>query len=366
MSPDDRLVSLLQELVYARGPSGQEDEVRTVCARELQSICDETEEDAAGNVIGLLRGSSAEAPVVRVMAHLDELAMVVKRVNEDGTLRVNPLGGIYPANYGQGQVEILADEGILPGVLSVGPQHTTADSSRIWETKVRGGNVAMDWNHVYVFTRRTPEQLQAAGVHAGTRVVISRSRRTIFEIEDCIGGYFMDNRAAIAILIGAAARMKDRGISPAGDTYLVMTTSEEIGGHGAAFAARTLPGDLSLAVDSGPACEEYGVELTDEPVVVYGDAQGLYDKSVADRLLAYGRELDMETPMCVLAKLRLRRLHGQGHGPDAEGRPAVHPHGKYAWLRNHSPQRPAPLRIAARDLPGKPGMTPGFGGKTCP
>lgn len=297
MAPDDHLVSLLQELVYARGPSGQEDEVRTVCERELQSICDETRVDAAGNVIGLLKGSSPDAPVTRVMAHLDELALVVKRVNEDGTLRVNPLGGIYPANYGQGPVEILADNGIVPGVLSVGPQHTTADSARIWETKIRGGNVAMDWNHVYVFTRRTPAQLEEAGVHAGTRVVIARSRRAFWEVEDCIGGYFMDNRAAIAIAIGVAARMKDNSVQPAGDTYLVMTTSEEIGGHGAAYAARTLPGDLTLAVDSGPACEEYGVELNDEPVVVYGDGGGLYDKSVADRLLACGRELGMD-PQC--------------------------------------------------------------------
>ncbi len=297
MSLEDRVVSLLQELVYARGPSGQEDEVRVVCERELEPLCDETHVDAAGNVIGLVRGSSPEAPAIRVMAHLDELALVVKRVNEDGTLRVNPLGGIYPASYGQGPVEVMADGGIIPGVLSVGPQHTTADSARIWETKTKGGNMAMDWRHVYVFTRRTPAQLKEKGVHAGTRVVIARSRRTISEIEDCIGGYFMDNRAAIAILIGVAARMKSGGTRPAGDTYLVMTTSEEIGGHGAAYAARTLPGELSLAVDSGPACEEYGVILSDEPVVVYGDVQGLYDKSIADRLLACGRGLGMD-PQC--------------------------------------------------------------------
>ena len=297
MSADDHLVSLLQELVYARGPSGQEDEVRVLCERELHSLCDETRVDAAGNVIGLLKGASPDAPVIRVMAHLDELALVVKRVNEDGTLRVNPLGGIYPANYGQGPVEILADDGIVPGVLSVGPQHTTADSARIWETKARGGNVAMDWNHVYVFTRRTAAQLREAGVHAGTRVVIAQSRRAFWEIEDCVGGYFMDNRAAIAIAIGAAARMKDQGVRPAGDAYLVMTTCEEIGGHGAAYAARSLPGEVSLAVDSGPACEEYGVALSDEPIVVYGDGRGLYDKAVADRLLACGRALDME-PQC--------------------------------------------------------------------
>ena len=294
MTSDNHLLTLLQELIYARGPSGQEEEVRDLCKNELQGICNETFVDPAGNLVGVLRGTSTEAPAIRVMAHLDEIAMIVKRINQDGTLRVNPLGGISPANFGQGPLEILADGGILPGVLSVGPQHTTEDSPRIWEIKTNGGKSAMDWGHVYVFTTKTPEELEKAGVHAGTRVVIARSRRGIFEIDDCLGGYFMDNRAAISILISTAKHLKKTQIKPAGDTYIVMTTSEEIGGHGAAFAARTLPGDLSLAVDSGPACKEYGVSLSENPVVVYGDTRGLYNKEVADRLVKCGQELGIK------------------------------------------------------------------------
>lgn len=313
MTNPDNLIPLLQELIYARGPSGQEDEVRTICVRELEALCDETYTDASGNVVGVLRGATETGPAVRVMAHMDELAMIVKRVNDDGTLRVNPLGGIHPANYGQGPVEIMADNGILPGVLSIGPQHTTADSARIWETKVKGGNKAMDWNHPYIFTRQTPAQLKEAGVHAGTRVVIARSRRTLFDIDDCIGGYFMDNRAAIVILLGAAARMKAADRKPAGDTYLVMTTTEELGAHGASYASRTLPGDITLAVDSGPAVAEYGVELSEEPIVVYGDAAGLYDKAVSDRLLACGRQAGMD-PQCA---------YWQSYGSDASLSKAV-------------------------------------------
>jgi putative aminopeptidase FrvX len=294
----DNLIPLLQELILARGPSGQEEEVRAICVRELNLLCDDVGTDAAGNAVGIMRGASGgNGPAIRVMAHMDELAMIVKRVNEDGTLRVHPLGGMWPANYGQGPVEVLADTGILPGILSIGPMHTTAESSKIWETKVRGGNKAMDWDHLYVFTRKTPEQLKAAGVHAGTRVVIARSRRSLFEIEDCLGGYFMDNRVAIAITLGAAAMLRGEGRQPARDVYLAMTTVEEIGAHGASYAARTLPGDISLAVDSGPAAAEYGVTLTAEPIVVYGDAQGLYDKAVSDRLLACGRALGMD-PVC--------------------------------------------------------------------
>ena len=35
MTNPDNLIPLLQELISARGPSGQEDEVRDICMREL-------------------------------------------------------------------------------------------------------------------------------------------------------------------------------------------------------------------------------------------------------------------------------------------------------------------------------------------
>ena len=36
----DRMLELTQELVNARGPCGQEDEVRQVVLREMKSCCD--------------------------------------------------------------------------------------------------------------------------------------------------------------------------------------------------------------------------------------------------------------------------------------------------------------------------------------
>ena len=79
MDPADR--DLLQRLLSAYGPGGQEDDVRAICRRELEPLVDEPTVDPAGNLVGLLRGTgAADTPVVRVMAHMDELSMIVKRV----------------------------------------------------------------------------------------------------------------------------------------------------------------------------------------------------------------------------------------------------------------------------------------------
>ena len=292
----DSLVDLLQELIYARGPVGQEDEVRVICERELKKICDEVRIDEAGNVIGRIEGkASKNVPVVRVMAHMDENAMMVKRVNSDGTLRVKNLGGIRAGVLGQTPVDILADSGILPGVLSIGPLHTSSESPRINASRTE----AIGWDQLYIFTRMSPLELEQAGVHAGTKVVIARERRTLTTIGDCIGGYFMDDRACVVIAIAAAALLKVGGNKPAGDVYIAMTTQEEIGAIGASWAARKLPGEITLAVDVGPVAAEYRTELTDAPIVAYGDASGVYSKSVCDRLLTLGRDMGMNPQTAV-------------------------------------------------------------------
>src|SRR5690349_24216897 len=144
---------LLQELLWTCGPGGQEEAVRDICQRELESHVDETWVDDAGNLVGLIRGEQATGnAATRLMAHMDELSMLVKRVESDGTLHVTQLGTMYPGNFGLGPVAILGDRETICGVLTLGSEHTTKESRRIWDTKPDAGDKAMDWTHVYVFT----------------------------------------------------------------------------------------------------------------------------------------------------------------------------------------------------------------------
>lgn len=122
---------LLTKLLFARGPGGQEDEVRAICIEELRARCDEQWVDPAGNVIGLIRGHQDEAEprrAIKVMVHMDEIAMVIKRIDQDGTLRVTALGGVNPVNFGMCPIDILGDLETIPGVLSFGSMHATTNT----------------------------------------------------------------------------------------------------------------------------------------------------------------------------------------------------------------------------------------------
>lgn len=306
---------LLAELLATYGPCGQEDAVRDICRRELAPHVDEIWVDEAGNLIGLIRGADPDGPVTRVIAHMDELSMLVKRISPDGTLHLTPLGTMYPANFGLGPVAVLADDSQpLCGVLTLGAEHTTTESQSIWETKPDGGDKSLDWPHVYVFTGRTPDELTDAGVHPGTRVCVHHSKRDLVEFADYVGSYFMDDRAAITVLLWTARQLRTDSRHPAGDTYFVFTTNEEIGGIGGSYASRTLPGDLTVAVEVGPTEQEYGTTVGGGPIIAYSDAQCVYDKPVSDRLMAIATELDLSPQAAVLGAFESDASHAKASG----------------------------------------------------
>ena len=317
---------LLQELLWAYGPGGQEEAVRDICRRELEPFVDETWVDRAGNLVGFIRGSDTDAAganpyddvrATRVLAHMDELSMIVKRVDADGTLHVTPAGVMYPANFGLGPVAVLGDQTTLTGVLSLGSEHTTKESLRIWQTKPDKGDKSMDWLHVYVFTGCTCEELDAAGVHPGTRVCVERSKRTLVDVGDYIGSYFMDDRASVTALLHAACVLRERSQRPLYDAYFVFTTNEEIGGVGASYACRTLPGDLTLALEVGPTEQEYDTTVTGGPIIAYSDTRCVYDKEVADRLMSIAADMNLSPQAAVLGAFESDASHAKASGLSA-------------------------------------------------
>lgn len=308
--------SLLQELVGTYGPCGQEDAVREICLRELAPFADDVWVDAAGNVIGLLRGEPGgqDTASVRVMAHMDELSMIVKRVESDGTLRLAPLGTMYPGNFGLGPVAILGRRETLDGVLTLGSEHTTKESQNIWETKPDQGDKALDWLHVYAFTGRSPDELREAGIGPGTRVAVHRSKRDLVHFGDYVGSYFLDDRAAIVAVLGAARRLRESTPRPAADVYLIFTTSEEVGANGGVFAARTVPDGVTVAVEVGPTEREYGTTVHGGPIIAYSDALTVYDRAVADQLMDTAERQGLSPQAAVLGAFESDASHSKAIG----------------------------------------------------
>jgi putative aminopeptidase FrvX len=136
----------------------------------------------------------------------------------------------------------------------------------------------------------------------------------LVEIGDYWGSYFMDDRAAITALLLTVRRLHEQGQRPAADLYVVFTTNEEIGGVGGSYASRTLPGELTLALEVGPTEAEYSTRVSAGPIIAYSDEQCVYDKDVADRLMSIATELGLSPQAAVLGAFESDASHAKASG----------------------------------------------------
>ena len=279
------LLALLKKFLLTHAPGGQEEEMDEAVKPELETLCDETWTDDFGNVVGFVKGGN-DAPMA-VTAHKDEVAMICKRIEDDGRLRVENIGGAYPWKYGEGPVQILAREKIIDGVLSVGCAHTSGETASMAKAR----SAPLSWEALRIDAKMKKEDLQKAGVGPGSRVVIHRCRKEPFYLGECVCGWALDDKGAVAILLTALKEFRNRGLKPNCDIYFAATAVEEGGAPAGAYLGREHKIGTIIALEIGPAEKEYDTSNCEKPIVLYRDSGHLYDKDLADEFCDIAGEM---------------------------------------------------------------------------
>ncbi len=277
----EAMLNLLQELISTHSPPGDEREIEAVILREFQATSAEVWQDGASNIYARLAGDGLK---VMVAAHKDEIGMIVTHVLPDGRLRVKNIGGSLPWKYGEGPVELLADDGsVVPAILSVGSTHTrTGKISELSTSR------ALTWDMVTLYTGLSVEALSAKGIHVGTRAVVARSRKQIQYLGDMIASFALDDRMGLVSIISALQTLSENPLPL--DITFVATSMEEVGLMGAIRAAQKLQPDIAIALDTSPVTHDTPTMLDARPTVWYGEA-AYHLKADCDRLMHLADDL---------------------------------------------------------------------------
>lgn len=112
-------LGLLERLVQTPGIPGREARVAALIRSSLPSGW-ETSQDALGNLIAHLPG---KGPRWMLMAHMDEVGLIVRRITPEGFLRIERIGGIGVQALPGSRLTVWTSTGSLRGVVGVLPQH---------------------------------------------------------------------------------------------------------------------------------------------------------------------------------------------------------------------------------------------------
>jgi putative aminopeptidase FrvX len=255
----------LGELLAAAGPPGHEAAPARVWREAAEALGAEVTVDPMGSSIARVAGR-AEHPLLAVVGHIDEIALLVSHVSDKGFLHVVRSGGWDPQVLVGQRVQVLTREGPVPGLVGRKPIH-------LLEGEERKKAVELKQLHVDIGARDGDEARER--VREGDLVVIAAEPVEL--PNGRLAARSLDNRLGVYVALEVARRVHEAG-GAAGPVAGVAAVQEEIGAHGARAMAYGLRPDLAVVVDVTHATDAPGVDpgelgkhgLGDGPVITRG------------------------------------------------------------------------------------------------
>jgi endoglucanase len=290
--------SLVKELTELPGPTGHEDAVQDWIEARWSTFASDVRRTRVDNVLAKVGGTG---PRLVLVAHADEICLMVKSITEEGLIHLwpyysdqlgHPPRWFTPINQ---PALVVTSTGFIEGVFATASGHVVGGRN----SKKRH----VEWNDWFVDVgARSRAEVEAQGIGPGARLIWNPQTRRIGQN---ITGKAMDDRAALAIATAVGERLTGQDDLPY-ELWLASTVQEENGLLGAASLADEMSFDRAIALDVGLTGDIPGPDKCDfpaclgaGPTVVYQDASCHYSVKLSDNLIATARKHDIPVQRAV-------------------------------------------------------------------
>ncbi|MBM7541873.1 M42 family metallopeptidase [Amphibacillus cookii] len=270
-------LTMFKELTEANGISGNEREAREVMKKHIEPYATEVYTDHLGSLIAKKVGQNT-GPKVMVAGHLDEIGLMVTRIDDNGFLYFQTIGGWWNQVMLAQRVTVTTTSGNIVGVIGSKPPHIMPAEAR---------KKPYDIKDMFIDIGATSkEEAESFGVRPGDAVV------PYFEFqpmknEKLLLAKAWDNRIGCAVAIEVLKQLKE--IDHPNVVYGVGTVQEEVGLRGAKTSAHAIQPDIAFAIDTGIAGDTPGISAKDAdsklghgPQIIIYDASMISHKGLRD------------------------------------------------------------------------------------
>ncbi len=190
---------------------------------------------------GIIAEAGEGGDPLLITAHGDTIGMMVRHINEDGTIKVCNVGGLYAYHTERENVRIHTRS----GKVYTGAVQRKNASVHVTEDELKKEVADFDKNSFVVVDAeiKSADDVRALGIEVGDFVAME-PRFTYSN--GYIKSHFIDDKALVALLLELLHDIKDGKVKPKRKLYFYISFYEEIG-HGGSF----IPADVRdfLAVD---------------------------------------------------------------------------------------------------------------------
>lgn len=244
------IVKELEEFIRTPGVSGFEDDIRALIRRKVSEVKGTSSHvDDMGNLVVSLAGGGKGKHVV-VVAHMDELGMLVTNIEQDGSICFRKMGGIDDRTLISRVVHIRTRKGVVPGVIGIKPPHLMENRDEMMKT-VPAKELRVD---VGTASKKETEAL-------GVEVLDPMTLKKDFDImrRKLVVARGLDDRFGCVAILEILRRMAGEASRLPVRLTFVWSVQEEIGLRGAFAIASRLQPDIVFAIDSGSTTDAPGM-----------------------------------------------------------------------------------------------------------
>ena len=278
MAENFDLLKTLEMMVETPGPSGSERIIRKKIEDEIRDYVDDMYTDALGNLIAR-KGTKAEGGKrVMISAHTDEIGLMVTHIDENGFARFTAIGGVSPLTcLGNRVLFMNGTQGVI-GIERLDANEQPSLPKLFIDTGA---------------TSKQDSKVTVGDVAGFERPFLNLGKRLVAKS--------MDDRAAVAVAIGAIKQME----AGPNEVYFVFSVQEEVGLRGAMTAAFGVDPEVGIAVDvtrtgDTPRSAKMEVALGNGPAIKVRDSSFLADPRVINWMVEEAKAQGMPYQMEVL------------------------------------------------------------------
>ena len=250
-------MEFLKRVLSVPAPSGYEAEFQKVWCDYVAPFADEIRTDSYGNAVAVLNPSGN--PRVMLDGHCDEIAMMVKHIDDKGFIYVQQIGGIDTATLRTKRVAIHTERGIIRGVVGSTPS---------WLLKSAGAGEPKELkiHEVWIDIGAVDGKAAAARVSVGDPV-------TFIDEFEMLSDRVFAARACddkLGVWLAAEALRLASQQKPKCAIFACSSVQEETGCWGAKMLGNTVKPDVAVVLEVTHATDVPGLDPKQFGVVKLG------------------------------------------------------------------------------------------------
>lgn len=257
----------LRELTSLIGVSSREDALIEYMVRKFQNYGDDVHVDNLGNVVLKLSSQAANPQKLLVFAHMDEIGFIVRKIEKNGFIRIERIGGVSTQILPGLVIELQGRKGDVKGIIGTPAHHFIKVEDKFSVPQVADMYVDVG--------AASDEQVRQMGIDVGCFGAFEG--RYLEMPNDIVCGKALDDRAGLAILLQFLDETK--GCRFDWDVYVVAAVQEEFNIRGIMPAVHRIQPDAMLGIDITPSCDTPDMSYNDVvlgkgPAVCYMNFHG--------------------------------------------------------------------------------------------